>query len=126
MIYLEEQQTSRLRADLSSRTGLLIKLKEWERLARVVETTPRERLMVLSHYTTELAAEKLVKSHRLLAAKLRVAMGLRIVEAKKSKYDGAAQGHFEELVEGRSSRDEPSFLDRAKKNWGRDGRRRSL
>ena len=38
---------------------------------------------------------KLARSHPLPSAKLRLAMGLRIVQAGKSKYYGAALGHFE-------------------------------
>ncbi|MBN2490114.1 MAG: hypothetical protein JXQ29_04615 [Planctomycetes bacterium] len=82
-------------ADLSSRIDFLVKTKEWERLAEVVEQTPRAKLVALSHYTTDPAAKKLAKSHPLLAAKLHIAMALRLVEAKKSKYYGAALGNLE-------------------------------
>ncbi len=49
----------------------------------------------LSHYTTEPAAKKLEKPHPDLAARLWRAQGLRIVNAKKSKYYDAALSNFE-------------------------------
>lgn len=82
-------------ADLSSRIDILVKTKEWERLASDIEAASREQLVALSHYTTEPAAKSLEKSHPLLAAKLQVAMALRILEAKKSKYYDAALGNLE-------------------------------
>lgn len=82
-------------ADLSSRIDLLVKTKEWERLAADIEAAPREHLVALSHYTTEPAAKSLEKSHPLVAAKLHVAMALRILDAKKSKYYDAALGNLE-------------------------------
>ena len=83
------------KADLSSRVDLLVKTKEWERLAKIVEQSSRAELMDLSHYTTEPAAKKLTRSHPLLAAKLHIAMALRIVEGKKSKYYDAALWNLE-------------------------------
>jgi hypothetical protein len=82
-------------AGLSSRIDLLVRTKERARLAALVDAAPRASLMTLSHYTTEPAADSLEKSHPLLAAKLHVAMALRIVEAKKSRYYGAALGNLE-------------------------------
>ena len=49
----------------------------------------------LSHYTTEPAAKKLEKPHPDLASRLWRAQGLRIVNAKKSKYYDAALSNFE-------------------------------
>ena len=86
-------------ADLSSRIDLLIKTKEWVLLASMIESTPREELIALSHYTIEPAARGLSKAHPLLAAKLEVAMALRIVEAKKSKYYEAALRNLEQARE---------------------------
>jgi uncharacterized Zn finger protein len=74
---------------------LLVKTKEWERLAAAIEAASRAEIVGLSHYTTEPAAKGLEKSQPLLAAKLHVAMGLRILEAKKSKYYDAALGNLE-------------------------------
>lgn len=76
--------------------GLVLEKKDrWQDPAALVERTSRKALMRLSHYTTEPAAAKLEKTHPLLAAKLQVALGLRIVEAKKSRYYPAALGHLE-------------------------------
>jgi len=82
-------------ASLSSRIELLLKTKEWQRLAELIEATPRNRLAEISHYQSEPAAEKMKKRHPLLAAKLFVAMALRILEAKKSKYYDAALENLE-------------------------------
>jgi len=82
-------------ADLSSRINLLARTKEYERLAADIEAASRGELVALSHYTTEPAAKSIEKSHPLLAAKLHVAMALRILEAKKSKYYDAALGNLE-------------------------------
>lgn len=86
-------------ADLSSRINLLVKTTEWGLLASVIESTPREELIALSHYTIEPAARGLTKAHPLLAAKLEVAMALRILEAKKSKYYEAALRNLEQARE---------------------------
>jgi len=82
-------------ADLTSTIGLLVKTKEWERLAAVIEVASHEKLVALSHHTTDPAAKSLAKSHPLLAGRLHVAMALRILEAKKSKYYDAALGNLE-------------------------------
>ncbi len=83
-------------ADLSSRIDLLVRTKEWVLLASTVESTSREELIALSHYTAEPAARGLTKAHPLPAAKLEVAMALRILEAKKSKYYDAALRNLEQ------------------------------
>jgi hypothetical protein len=86
-------------AHLSTRIELLVKTKEWELLASIVESRSREELIALSHYTMEPAAEGLAKAHPLLAAKLEVAMALRILEAKKSKHYEAALRNLERARE---------------------------
>jgi len=83
------------RAGLGSRIALLGKTKELDRLAQTVSKAPREEFVALSHHDCEAAAKKLLRSHPLLAAKLHVAMALRIVEAKKSKHYDAALDHLE-------------------------------
>jgi uncharacterized Zn finger protein len=83
-------------ASLSTKSDLLVKTKEWGVLASLIESTPRENLIALSHYTTGPAARGLTKAHPLLAAKLDVAMALRILEAKKSKYYDAALKNLEQ------------------------------
>jgi uncharacterized Zn finger protein len=143
------------RARLSCRIDLLVRTKERQRLAALVEAASHAELVGLSHYTTEPAAKALQKSSPPLAAKLHAAMALRIVEAGKSRYYDAALGNlsaarklllgtgrgeewealaveiraehrrktgfvpaFERLAEGRSV-SEPSFLERARKQWDR-------
>lgn len=54
-----------------------------------------EALEKISHYATEPAAKRLAKGHPNLAARLWRAQGMRIVNAKKSKYYDAALSNFE-------------------------------
>ena len=82
-------------ADLHSVIDLLLKSKELDRLAELVRRTRDVDLEDLSHYTTEPAAKKLEKPHPDLASRLWRAQGLRIVNAKKSKYYDAALSNFE-------------------------------
>jgi len=86
----EKAMTALAGVDLAPTIDLLVETKELERLGSVVDLATRESLIGLSHYTTEPAAKKLEGSHPLLAAKLRIAMALRILDAKKSKYYDAA------------------------------------
>jgi len=81
--------------DLADLIGLLAGTKEWDRLARLVEGAGREELMRVGHHTTEPAARKLERKHPLQAAELRVALGLRIVGAGKSRYYQAALNHLQ-------------------------------
>lgn len=81
-------------ADLGEFVSLCVKAKEWERLARRVHSAKGEELESLSHYCTEPAAKGLAKNDALAAAKLYRAMGLRIVNAGKSKYYSEALDHF--------------------------------
>jgi hypothetical protein len=81
--------------DLSSAMELLVATKELDRLAALVRQTTDNALQGLSHYTTEPVAEKLEKPHPDLAARLWRAQGMRIINAKKSKYYAAALSNFE-------------------------------
>lgn len=83
-------------AELGAAISLLLKLKEKEILAERLQKTDSSSLESLSHYTTEPAAKKLAKGYPGIAAKLYQAMGLRIVNAKKSKYYDAAILNFEQ------------------------------
>jgi len=65
------------------------------RLAELVHQASDQALENLSHYTTEPVAKMLEKSRPDLAARLWRAQGLRIVNAKKSKYYDAALSNFE-------------------------------
>ena len=83
-------------ATLNSAITLLLKLQEQEILAERLRKVPDSNIESLSHYTIEPAAEKLTKGYPDVAAKLYQAMGLRIVNAGKSKYYGAAISNFEQ------------------------------
>ena len=82
-------------ADLHSAIDILVATKEMDRLADLVRQASDHALESLSHYTTEPVAKKLEKTHPDLAARLWRAQGLRIVNAKKSKYYDAALFNFE-------------------------------
>jgi len=74
---------------------LLVKTKEIERLAKLVRGAEDEALAGVSHYITEPASKKLERAHPGLAARLWCAQGMRIVDAKKSRYYDAALSNFE-------------------------------
>ncbi|MCP3997070.1 MAG: hypothetical protein GY722_18725 [bacterium] len=102
----DEQHTWRSRAlargesaDLGSAIGLFIESGETERLARRATRASDAELEGLSHYTTEPAAEVLRSSHAAIAARLYRALAVRILEAKKSKYYGAALRYLERARE---------------------------
>jgi hypothetical protein len=82
-------------ADLDSLLELLVETREIERLAELVRGSTDSALERVSHYTTQPAAKKLEKPHPDLAARLWCAQGMRIVDAKKSKYYDAALSNFE-------------------------------
>jgi len=81
-------------ADLGSLLELFTATKETERLARLVRGYSHEALKKVSHHFTEPAAKRLEKNHPDLAARLWCAQGIRIVDAKKSKYYDAALSNF--------------------------------
>ena len=82
-------------ANLQARLELFTETKETDRLADLVRGCSDEALEEVSHYTTEPAAKRLEKNHPGLAARLWRAQGMRIVDAKKSKYYDAALSNFE-------------------------------
>jgi uncharacterized protein DUF6880 len=82
-------------ADLHSLLELFIETKEMDRLAELLRGSSEEALEAVSHYATEPAAKRLEKGHPDLAARLWRAQGMRIVNAKKSKYYDAALSNFE-------------------------------
>jgi len=85
-------------ADLHSRIALLLETKEIDRLAELVRRSKDVALEQVSHYATEPAAKKLEKTHPDLAARLWRAQGMRIVNAKKSRYYDAALSNFERAM----------------------------
>lgn len=82
-------------ADLHSLMELFIETKETERLAELVRGATDKVLEDVTHYATEPAAKHLEKGHPDLAARLWRAQGMRIVDAKRSKYYDAALSNFE-------------------------------
>ncbi len=82
-------------ADLAALLELLVETRETERLAKLVGGATDKALESVSHYATEPAARRMEKGHPGLAARLWRAQGMRIVEAKKSKYYDAALSNFE-------------------------------
>jgi hypothetical protein len=86
----EKAMAASERASLSTLIELWLKLKEIERLADRLNRASDRELEGLSHYTTEPAAKRLVKTHPATAAKVFRAMCVRILNAGKSKYYDAA------------------------------------
>ena len=82
-------------AGLHSVIELLVESNEVERLADLVRGAAGGTLEAVGHYVMEPAAKKLERSHPVLAARLWRAQGMRILDAKKSKYYGAALSNFE-------------------------------
>jgi hypothetical protein len=82
-------------ADLHSRMELLLETKDLQRLANLVRQSTDAALEGVSHHATGPAAKKLEKLHPDASARLWSAQGMRIVNAKKSKYYDAALANFE-------------------------------
>jgi hypothetical protein len=85
---------------LDSLIELFLETKELERLADLLRRSGSEALEGLSHFTTQPAAKGLEKTHPNVAARLWCAQGMRIVDAKKSKYYAAALSNFERARRG--------------------------
>ena len=83
-------------ADLDSVLELWLATKETERLVERLRAASHKELESLSHYRTEPAGKKLSHSHPDIAAKLYRALGVRILNAKKSRYYDAALSNFEQ------------------------------
>jgi hypothetical protein len=83
------------RADLGLLIELWLATREIERLIDRLRTATDGELEALSHYRTEPAARRLVKSHPDVAAKVYRALGMRILNARKNKYYDAALANFE-------------------------------
>jgi uncharacterized Zn finger protein len=83
------------RADLGSLVELWLETREVERLVRRLRAATDVEIEHLSHHRAEPAATRLAKSHPDVAAKVYRALGVRILNAKKSKYYDAALSHFE-------------------------------
>jgi hypothetical protein len=82
------------KGDLDGYLGICKRTKEWGPLAARIQRVPRAQIEAIGHYTAEPAAKGLAKAHPAAAAKVYVALGFRIVNAKKSKYYDAAIANF--------------------------------
>ena len=82
-------------ADLDTAIDLYAEMKEWKRVQELVLRAKPGALEGLSHYTTEPIAKRIERMHPQAAGKLHCALGLRILDAKKSKYYDVALAHFE-------------------------------
>ncbi len=89
-VWHERAMAAAADGDLGSIIGLFVETGEVDRLAVRIEHASDHELEMVSHYGTELAAKMLAESHPAVAARVYRAMGLRIVEAGKSKYYDAA------------------------------------
>ena len=83
-------------ADLHSLIGLWLQTKEIDRLVERLHAATDAEIEGLSHYATEPVAKKLARSHPAVAARVYRALGMRILNAKKSKYYDAALSNFED------------------------------
>jgi hypothetical protein len=90
-----EVATGSVTGDPGSVIELLLVMKETGRLAEMLTHMADAELEGLSHVYSEPAAEKLARSHPGIAARLWRAQGLRIINARKSKYYDAALGDLE-------------------------------
>jgi uncharacterized Zn finger protein len=84
------------RGKLGCLIELLMETKETERLVRCLQEASDGALESLSHYITEPAAKRLARTQPEVAAKVFRALGMRILNEKKSKYYDAALSHFED------------------------------
>jgi hypothetical protein len=82
-------------ADLHPLIELWLEAREIDRLVARLRQARDEELEGISHHATEPIAKKLAKAHPDVAAKVYRALGMRILEAKKSKYYDAALSNFE-------------------------------
>jgi uncharacterized Zn finger protein len=82
-------------ADLDSVLELFLETKEMERLAELVRGSTDQALEQVSPLHHPAAAKKLERTYPDLAARLWRAQGMRIVDARKSKYYDAALSNFE-------------------------------
>ena len=82
------------KAPLDSTIELFIKTKELDILADRILAVKLEELENISHYIMEEAAQVLLNRNPMAAAKIYRAMGMRILNSKKSKYYNIALEHF--------------------------------
>jgi len=81
-------------ADLNFVIELWLATKEIDRLIRRLQHSTHHELDSLSHYAMEPAAKKLARAHPQAAAKVYRALGMRILNSRKSRYYDVALSHF--------------------------------
>jgi uncharacterized Zn finger protein len=81
-------------ANLGDAISLWLETRETDRLSDRLRRTSARTLKSLSHYVTEPAAPRLAKTHPDVAAALYATLGLRLLEAGKSRYYTVALGHL--------------------------------
>jgi hypothetical protein len=91
----EKAMAASKQASLSSLIELWLSVKEIERLADRLNRASDRELEGLSHYATEPAAKRLVKTHPAVAARVFRALCVRILNSGKSKYYDAALASIE-------------------------------
>ncbi|MHB8279567.1 MAG: DUF6880 family protein [Candidatus Humimicrobiaceae bacterium] len=87
---IEEAKISPLKSTIE----LFIKTKELDILADRILLVKHEELENISHYVIEKAAKVFLNKNSIVAAKIYRAMGMRILNSKKSKYYSIALEHF--------------------------------
>jgi len=91
----EEAMQKSETGDLSTQIELWLEKKEIDRLVARLRRATDEELESISHYRTEPVARKLESSHPDVAARVYRALGMRIVNAGKSKYYDEALHNLE-------------------------------
>ena len=86
---IEEAKISPLKSTIE----LFIKTKELDILADRILSVKHEELENISHYVIEKAAKVFHDKNSMAAAKIYRAMGMRILDSKKSKYYNTALEH---------------------------------
>jgi hypothetical protein len=82
--------------DLQSLIELWLETREIDRLVERLRRARDEELEGISHHVSEPVAKRLAKTHPDIAAKVYRALGVRILEAKKSRYYEAALSNLED------------------------------
>jgi len=93
--HAKAMQAAVTQSDLGDLMELCVQSGEISLLADHVAAASHETLEAISHYHSEAAAEVLEKDHADQAAKVYRALGLRVLNQKKSKYYNAAIRHLE-------------------------------
>jgi hypothetical protein len=83
------------RADLDRAIDLLLESNETARLVQRLEAASDAALEKISHYVTEPAAKYLAKTHPGVAARVFRALGMRILNTRKTNYYDAALSNLE-------------------------------